>query len=66
MDDIRKENEILRKVLRDLVDRCDGIEGVQGDGSNMNTYDAHAALGDFDDDYDDIGYYDIFANDWES
>lgn len=42
------EVERLRKALRDLVDRCDGPEGVRADGSNIPTMDAHAALGDFD------------------
>lgn len=44
---LQKENAKLHKALRDLVDRCDGTEGVQQDGSNMDTYSAHAALGDF-------------------
>lgn len=37
----------LRTALRDLVTRCDGDEGVRPDGSNIDTYRAHAALGDF-------------------
>lgn len=37
----------LYAALRELVTRCDGAEGVQPDGSNMDTTDAHAALGDF-------------------
>lgn len=38
---------LLENVLRDLVNRVDGDEGVRGDGTNMDTYRAHAALGDF-------------------
>jgi hypothetical protein len=37
----------LRTALRDLVNRCDGAEGVRADGSNICTIGAHAALGDF-------------------
>ncbi len=37
----------LEVALRALVDRCDGAEGIQPDGSNMDTCAAHAALGDF-------------------
>ena len=43
---LRKENDRLRKALRDLADRCDGEEGVRADGSNIPTFDAHIALGD--------------------
>lgn len=38
----------LYVALRKLVVRCDGAEGVRADGSNICTYEAHAALGDFD------------------
>ena len=38
---------VLEIALRELVTRCDGAEGVQEDGSNMNTLAAHEALGDF-------------------
>lgn len=37
----------MENALRELVTRCDGAEGVQEDGSNMNTLAAHEALGDF-------------------
>jgi hypothetical protein len=53
-EDIRRVWEVLdaevvlRFELRALVTRCDGAEGVQPDGSNMDTSSAHAALGDFD------------------
>lgn len=43
---LKTENDRLRKALRDLVDRCDGEEGVRADGSNISTFDAHVALGD--------------------
>lgn len=36
----------LEAALRRLVERCDGAEGVLADGSNIDTIDAHAALGD--------------------
>ena len=36
----------LWDALRDLVDRCDGPEGVRADGTNIDTLRAHAALGD--------------------
>lgn len=39
---------VLETALRDLVDRCDGAEGVRADGSNIDTRGAHAALGDFE------------------
>jgi hypothetical protein len=39
---------VLEIALRELVNRCDGAEGVQDDGSNMSTMAAHAVLGDFD------------------
>jgi hypothetical protein len=32
------------EALRDLVERCDGEEGVRPDGSNISTYRAHAEL----------------------
>ena len=38
---------VLYDALRDLVNRCDGPEGVRADGSNICTANAHAALGDF-------------------
>ncbi len=44
---IEAERDALRAALRDLVDRCDGDEGVRADGSNIQTIAAHAALGDF-------------------
>lgn len=34
----------LLKALKNLVKRCDGPEGVQSDGSNMCTLEAHAAI----------------------
>lgn len=34
----------LASELAALVARCDGAEGVQADGSNMDTRGAHAAL----------------------
>lgn len=34
-------------ALRELVERIDGPEGVRADGSNPDTLEAHAALGDF-------------------
>lgn len=37
----------LRKALQNLVIRCDGAEGVREDGSNIDTMEAHAALGHF-------------------
>ena len=44
---IAKVHELVH-ALRELVDRCDGPEGVRGDGSNIDTRGAHAALGDFE------------------
>ena len=41
-DDCRR----LAAALESLVARCDGAEGVRADGSNIDTLDAHAALGD--------------------
>lgn len=41
------ERDTARRHLRDLVNRCDGPEGVLADGSNMDTSGAHAFLGDF-------------------
>lgn len=42
----RAANEIrmLRRALADLVERCDGPEGVRADGSNIDTRAAHAVL----------------------
>lgn len=34
----------LLDALRELVARCDGLEGVRADGSNIQTMRAHAAL----------------------
>lgn len=34
----------LLKALKNLVERCDGPEGVQEDGSNICTIEAHAAI----------------------
>jgi len=34
----------LLAALRDLVERCDGEEGVRADGSNIQTMRAHAAI----------------------
>ena len=34
----------LLEALKKLVYRCDGSEGVQPDGSNMCTLEAHAAI----------------------
>jgi hypothetical protein len=36
--------DMLAAALKALVVRCDGAEGVQSDGSNMDTSAAHAAL----------------------
>jgi hypothetical protein len=36
----------LLSALRDIVRRCDGREGVQPDGSNMDTSAAHVAIRD--------------------
>jgi hypothetical protein len=36
-------NELLA-ALRELVERCDGEEGVRADGSNIQTMAAHAAI----------------------
>lgn len=38
------ENAELVEALRELVERCDGVEGVRGDGSNIQTMRAHALL----------------------
>ena len=35
--------EVLES-LEDLVERCDGAEGVRSDGSNIQTIRAHAAI----------------------
>ena len=51
---VLSENDRLRKALRDLVDRCDGPEGVRADGSNISTLDAHGALGDLSPMLDEI------------
>lgn len=40
------ELERLRTALRNLVDRCDTTE--LADGSNIDTVEGHAALGDFE------------------
>jgi hypothetical protein len=32
------------QALRNLIERCDGPEGVRADGSNIDTQAAHAAL----------------------
>lgn len=34
----------LLRELKALVERCDGEEGIQPDGSNMDTLAAHAAI----------------------
>ena len=34
----------LLTALQDLVERCDGAEGVRADGSNIQTMRAHAAI----------------------
>lgn len=34
----------LLKALKDLVERCDGEEGIQADGSNMDTLSAHMVI----------------------
>jgi hypothetical protein len=44
----KKQAARLREALAELVNRCDGDEGVLIDGSNIQTIGAHAALGDFD------------------
>ena len=38
-----ERNELL-SVLQELVDRCDGDEGVRADGSNIQTIRANALL----------------------
>lgn len=40
----RADPEPIAEVLRDLVLRCDGAEGVRKDDSNIDTQRAHAAL----------------------
>jgi hypothetical protein len=35
---------LLLSTLRDLVERCDGSEGVRADGSNIQTMRAHNVL----------------------
>jgi len=37
-------HEDLLAALKDLVTRCDGDEGVRGDGSNVDTSWAHAVI----------------------
>ena len=39
-----KDCSELLEALKDLVLRCDGEEGVRSDGSNIQTYRAHAIL----------------------
>lgn len=34
----------LVEALKELVARCDGIEGVRADGSNIQTHNAHGIL----------------------
>lgn len=34
----------LLEALRELVERCDGDEGVRADGSNIQTMRAHAVI----------------------
>jgi hypothetical protein len=41
-------------ALRELVERCDGDEGVRADGSNIQTMRAHAILEAFLDEPDDV------------
>ena len=38
----------MAEELRSLIQRCDEEEGVQEDGSNMDTSAAHAALFNWD------------------
>lgn len=45
LQNVISERDRLRKALYDLVLRCDGAEGVRADGSNIDTSDAHYALG---------------------
>ena len=42
-DETLQQSDLL-KELKALVARCDGAEGVQPDGSNMQTITAHAAI----------------------
>ena len=42
----QRRAEKLAAALKALVIRCDGAEGVQPDGSNMDTFAAHQALKD--------------------
>lgn len=41
---IEEQRDELADVLRELVERCDGPEGVRADGSNIQTMRASAAL----------------------
>lgn len=39
-----KRNREITSALKSLVARCDGADGVRGDGSNIDTSRAHNAL----------------------
>jgi hypothetical protein len=43
---LAREKLKAQAALRQLVERCDGDEGVRADGSNLDTLAAHAVLGD--------------------
>lgn len=45
-DDVAARIAELEAALRELVQRCDGEQGVRKDGSNIDTLAAHVALGD--------------------
>lgn len=46
---VTRDKNILLRALEDLVERCDGDEGIRKDGENIDTRSAHAALGHFND-----------------
>lgn len=48
---LQQEVDTLRAALQELVERCDGEAGVREDGSNIDTMQAHAALGDLAQDF---------------
>ncbi len=44
IEQLRADNAELFAALWELVQRCDGAEGVRHDGSNIQTVQAHTVL----------------------
>lgn len=46
-EELRRQREInaeLLSALQELVTRCDGLDGVRADGTNIQTIKAHAVI----------------------